>query len=389
MAVQVLHGTIVLPDRLLERGWLVVEDGLIREVGQSVSREPAGQRGEWFIAPGFIDVHLHGLAGADTMDAREESLAAMARRLTRHGVTGFLPTTLTAGLDSIVGAVEQIHLYQRRQAEGGWPQSRVLGAHLEGPWIARECKGAQDEEYIALPTKESVDHILDSDGHGAVKIVSLAPELAGAAEVIAILRRRGVYVSLGHTGATCEEALRAFALGASQVTHCFNAMSGLHHRRPGLAAAALVADQVSVELIADGIHVHPAVMRLAIRAKGREKVMLISDSVAAAGLPEGRHMSGGREVYVHSDRVCLPDGTLAGSTLTLDRAVANLVTMCNVSLPDAVYMAAAAPAEAIGLGDRKGKILAGYDADLVILDRRLQPRQVLVAGKRAFPGSGM
>jgi len=385
VSLQILRGNLILPDRLLERGLLVIEDGLIGEVREGDTGDPTEDWGNCFIAPGFIDVHVHGIAGADTMDGGEGSLAAMAETLAHHGVTGFLPTTHTAPKDPVVKAIERVYLYMQRQE--GLPGARVLGAHMEGPWIAKEFKGAQNERYIALPTKESVNDMLAFHGRQVIKVVSLAPELAGAEDAILTLRRNGIYVSLGHTGATYEQALHAVALGATHITHCFNAMKGLHHRHPGVVGAALILEQVFVELIADGVHVHPDVMRLLIRSKGREKIMLISDAIPAAGLPEGSYMFGGQEVCVHNGRACLKDGTLAGSTLTLDEAVRNIVRMCNMSIPDAVYMATAAPAEAMGLGEKKGKIRAGYDADIAILDQDLQPVEVLIAGEKQF-GSG-
>jgi len=383
MPRHILRGTLVLPEGLLEHGSLVVEDGLIAAAGE-FRGQPTQDLGDCFIAPGFIDLHVHGIAGADTMAAGDGSLAVMARALARHGVTAFLPTTVTAGLGTLAAVMRDVDRYMGRQEKEGLPGARVLGVHLEGPWISPEFKGAQNGKYILEPTGESLMRLLASPGAGAVRIVSLAPELPGAEECIAVLRRHGIKVSMGHTGATYEEALRAVDLGATGVTHCFNAMTGLHHRAPGVAGAALLAETLTAELIADGIHVHPAVMRLLIRARGREKVILVSDAVAAADLPEGHGLLGEREIRVRHGRASLADGTLAGSVLTLDQAVRNLVRWCAVPLADAVCMAAAAPAAAIGLDGRKGCIRAGYDADLVVLDRDLQPVRVFVGGRQIF-----
>jgi N-acetylglucosamine-6-phosphate deacetylase len=202
------------------------------------------------------------------------------------------------------------------------------------------------------------------------------------------LRGQAICIAIGHTGATYEQALRAVEWGATQVTHCFNGMTGLHHRRPGVAGAALLCDRLRAELIADGIHVHPDVMRLVIRVKGRERVMLITDSMSATELSDGLYALGGQEVYVRAGRASLEDGTLGGSTLTLDRAVRNAVHLCDVPVHDAVYMASAVPAQAIGVGDRKGQIRAGYDADITILNTHLHPVRIIVGKRPGVPCSG-
>jgi N-acetylglucosamine-6-phosphate deacetylase len=382
MTTQVLHGNVILPDRVLQYGQVVVEEGVIQSVGEAgAGRRPTEDLGELYIAPGFIDVHTHGIAGADTMDGTQESLSLMARRFAAHGVTGFLATTMTQGLDVTTRAIRAVRQHMEREAEQDQEReaaARVLGIHLEGPWISREFKGAQNERFIVPPTAESVAAILVA-GNGAIKIVTLAPELAGAEQAMQMLRGEGIRISIGHTGATYEQALRAVELGATHVTHCFNAMTALHHRQPGVAGAALLCDRLLAELIADGIHVHPDVMRLLFRVKGRERVMLITDSMSATELSDGLYALGGQEVYVGAGRASLQDGTLAGSTLTLDQAVRNVVHKCSVPLHDAVYMASTVPAQAIGWGDHKGQIRPGYDADFTILDAELRPVRIILA----------
>ncbi len=377
-----MQGNVILPDRVLERGQVVVEDGIVAAVADDTRYSPTVDLGTHFIAPGFIDLHTHGIAGADTMDATEESLAHMARRFAAHGVTGFLPTTVTHDTERTLAALRQVQRYMQTQPRREQVEAQVLGIHLEGPWISAQFKGAQNERYIVPPTEESVRRILAHDA-GTLKIVSLAPELPGAEQAMEMLRRHGVYISLGHTGATYEHVLRAIELGATHITHCFNAMAPLHHRQPGVVGAALLRDELYAELIADGVHVHPDVMRLLLRVKGRERVMLITDSMSAAELPDGAYALGGQEVFVRQGQARLRDGTLAGSTLTLDRAVWNMVHLCAVPLHEAVYMASAVPASAIGLVDRKGRIGAGYDADFAILDAALQPVRTVIAGRSA------
>lgn len=367
----ILRGDVVLPDRVLEGGLVVIDGATIQEVAEGDAYTPTHDYGQRLICPGLIDLHIHGIAGADAMDATEDSLGRIARRCLAHGVTGFLPTTVTASLDDTAHVVETIRRFMERQRRGEAGGTRVLGIHLEGPWIASAYKGAQNGDFIVAPDTDAAARLLDLAG-GSVRIVTLAPELPGAAEVIALLRAHGVAVSIGHTGATYEQATRAVALGATHVTHAFNAMTPLHHRAPGVVTAALLDERLYVELIADGFHVHPAAMRLLARAKGRDRLMLITDAMVAAEMPDGDYALGGLPVSVRGGAARLASGTLAGSTLTLDRAVRNMVTYCGVSLPDAMAMAASTPAEAIGLGARKGRIEPGHDADLVVFERDLQ-----------------
>src|SRR5919204_2119298 len=364
MKMQILRGNVILPDRVLPNGLVAIENGIIQSVSEAgAGRQPTKDLGELYIAPGFIDVHTHGIAGADTMDGSQESLSLMARRFAAHGVTGFLATTMTQSLDVTTRAIRAVRRYMERQEEEDQdhePAARVLGIHLEGPWISRDFKGAQNERFIVPPTEESVANIL-AEGKGAVKVVTLAPELPGAEQAMQTLRGQGICISIGHTGATYEQALRAVELGATHVTHCFNGMTGLHHRRPGVAGAALLCNRLLAELIADGIHVHPDVMRLVIQLKGRERVTLITDSMSATELSDGIYALGGQEVYVRAGRASLGDGTLAGSTLTLDQAVRNVVHLCGVPV---------------------------HDADVTILNTDLQPLQVIVGRRPGVPCSG-
>lgn len=383
MPAQALRGVVALPDRLLEGGTVVVDDGAIVAVVEDASAWPAVNvvdLGTAIIAPGFIDLHTHGAAGADMMQATPEALATIARAHLAHGLTGFLPTTMTQSQAATIAAVEQALRFQAAQGDDADAGARVLGLHLEGPWLSREYKGAQNERYLAPPAPDAVRALLDA-GDGSILIVTIAPELPGAREAIAALRDKGISVSIGHSAATYEQAMEAMAWGATQVTHCFNAMTVLHHRHPGIVGAALLHDGLYAELIADGVHVHPAAMRLLIQSKGRERVTLITDSIAATGLGDGAYELGGQAVQVRDGEARLADGTLAGSTLTLDRAVRNLVQWCGVSVVDALYMAATTPAHAIGLGERKGQVQAGYDADLTILDGDLYPLGVMIAGR--------
>jgi N-acetylglucosamine-6-phosphate deacetylase len=384
MTTRVLQGALILPDSIVDVGQIVIEDRLIHEVVTQEPRfRPTGDFKGAYIAPGYIDLHVHGIAGADVMDASEASIKLMARRFATHGVTGWLPTTVTESLELTRRAVSVIRGLMDGQTGRGPEGARVLGIHLEGPWISKEFKGAQNETHIQAPDEDALLRLLEAGG-GAIRVVSMAPELPGADRMIRLLRDRDVFVSVAHTGATYEQAMEAVGLGGTQVTHCFNAMTGLHHRAPGVAGAALLCGDLFSELIPDGIHVHPAAMRLLIQTKGPDRVMLVTDAMSAAELPDGSYRLGGKEVIVRKGDARLPDGTIAGSTLTLDQGVRNVVRLCGVELVDAVCMASSTPAAAIGMGAELGKLQAGYRADLVVLDENLYPRATLVAGTAVY-----
>jgi N-acetylglucosamine-6-phosphate deacetylase len=384
VAVQVLQGTLVLTDRLAQHGQVVIEDGAIQEVVSGEPRYDATEDyGDSYILPGLIDLHVHGIAGADTMDGSKESIDRMARRFAAHAVTGFLASTITQSLPVTLQAIASMLESMDGPQEGS---ARIFGIHLEGPFLSNEFKGMQNEAYL-LPPDEHVLRELVRHGKGHVTRVSVAPELPGAGRLIRLLRDEGVYVSIAHTGATYEQVLDAVLLGATQVTHCFNGMRGLHHREPGVAGAAMLCDDLYVELIADGIHIHPAVMRLLLRVKGRERVMLVTDAMAAAEMPDGDYTFGGHEVTVRDRVARLQNGQLASSTLTMEAAVRNLVRLCAIPLVDAVYMGSTTPAAAIGLDGRKGKLIAGYDADLAVLDRDFQPVATWIEGQATGPSA--
>jgi N-acetylglucosamine-6-phosphate deacetylase len=380
MSTSVLQGSLALPDHMAPIGQVVIDGATIAEVIEGPARYRATHVHEGgTIVPGLIDVHVHGIAGADVMDGSAESIARMARAFAPHCGTGFLASTVTGGLAQTRTAIESALSIMRSPVDG----AAVLGIHLEGPFLNRRFKGMQHEDYLLAPDVAVASDLLDA-ARGAVRRISLAPELPGAEALIDLAMRRGIGVSIAHTGATYDQAIDAMRRGARHVTHCFNAMTGIHHREPGVAGAALTEDDLWVELIADGIHIHPAVMRLLITTKGPERVMLVTDSMSAADMPDGVYEFGGHEVRVIDGVARMADGTLASSTLTMDAAVRNVISMCGVSLVDAVVMASTTPAEAIGLGDRKGRLAPGYDADVALLDADLNPIGTWVGGRRVF-----
>lgn len=379
-----LKGAVIAKGQEIENGLVVVEGQTIQFAGPADTYsgdmpQQVMEVKEGWIAPGFIDIHMHGIEGHDTMDGTTESLQAISRALTRFGVTTFLATTMTAPYSQLETVLANIAENSRM----GLPGAQVAGIHLEGPWINPRYKGAQKEENIALPKLDAVRHLYEL-AEGLIKVVTIAPEQPEALEAIAWLEERGVIVSAGHTGATFAQAADAVAAGVRHFTHCFNAMTGLHHREPGVVGAAMYHEHLSTELIADGIHVHPAVMKILYRVKTAGRLALVSDSMRAAAMGEGTYDLGGQEVHVHGEQAKLADGTLAGSILTLNRAVGNMVRLSGVSLPEAVEMASLTPATILGIADRKGRLEAGCDADIVVLDKTFEVKSTFVAGKEVF-----
>jgi N-acetylglucosamine-6-phosphate deacetylase len=414
----VLSGaTLVLPDRVLSPGTLVIEDGRIAEVR---SDTPSGAHTSFafhghYIVPGFIDIHVHGVDGVDALDTLEDggAVAAIAARLPRYGVTAFCPTTVACGPEALRGVLDQVRRAREAPAAGS---ARVLPAHLESNFINPEYSGAQPASCLRSPRaalgssgsgRAGGAGALDRDERSAkasavrsnftaaeilaeieratpdVGIVTMASELDGGLDLVRWLAARGNRVSLGHSGATYEEALAAIDAGARHATHLFNRMPPLHHRAPGLAGAVLQADEVAAEIICDGVHVHPAMMRVALAAKRPDGIMAITDGTAGSGLPRGsRATIGGRPISIR-DAAYLDDGTLAGSTLTMDRAFAKLITEVGLSLSDAATACATTPARALGL-QGFGVIAAGAIADVVVLNRDLQVVQTWVAGTLAW-----
>ncbi len=363
-------GRLVL-DNVVTPGTITVEDGLIASVSSSASG--SAPDADPYIAPGFVDVHVHGGGGHDAMGGRS-ALDGMARHLLRHGVTSFLPTGVSAPLDDLYQFVDDVRDWMPvAPADGAEP----LGSNLEGPWLAHARKGAHDPALLRMPA----DLLLrDLEAHlDSLRLVTVAPELPGALDLIAWLHARGVATSMGHSASTLDEARAGYAAGGTSTTHLFNAMSGVDHRAPGLVVAALIDDAVYVELIADGEHVHPAIWPLIIRTKPTDRLMLVSDAIPLAGVGDGRATVGGLEVEVVGRRVTLVGTTtLAGSVIALDTAVRNIVAS-GVDLPAAVAAASRNPLGMLGIGDR-GRIAVGQRADLVELDDALRVRRVMRGG---------
>jgi N-acetylglucosamine-6-phosphate deacetylase len=328
------------------------------------------------VLPGFIDVHVHGGGGAQCNTDDADEIHRVARFHAERGTTALLATTMAAPVDELVRAVDAIRVAARAPAAGC---AEVLGAHLEGPFLSLRWAGAMDPTRLLEPDPAIAERLV---GAGGVRSMSLAPELPGALEVVRALAAAGIVVSIAHTDATYEDANAAVAAGARAVTHTFNAMRLLHHRDPGVLAAALGNDALTCELICDGVHVDPAVVALLVRLKGPTRTVLVTDAILAAGLPDGDYLLGDRPIQVAGGRASLPDSdTLAGSTLTMDHALRNVVAFAGVPVEEAARMAATTAAELLGITDRKGILAAGRDADLVILDSDLSVAGVIARGE--------
>jgi len=376
------RGPIILPDRVIPDGLIEVRgqiieglwaDGLPDHDLAQTTMVPEGG----YLSPGFIDLHVHGGGGGDFMDGTMEAAVAITQIHAQHGTTGLFATMMTASEMAIIKGVRAVRAAPRKGAA-------ILGLHFEGPFINKKMKGAQDESYVRQATLTEIDRWLDELGTDYRCHVTLAPEMAGAHEAIQYLLRRGVVVSAGHTDCTYEELQAAVAIGVSHATHLFNAMRPLHHREPGTVGAALTLPGMSVELIADGIHVHPQAMALAISARGLDRVILVTDAMRAAGMPDGEYVMGGQITTVKNGQVRLAGGALAGSILTMAGAVRNLVQMVGVSLPAAVAMASLNPARLHRLDDLRGSIAPGKLADILVLSRELDVVQTVVAGKLVY-----
>jgi N-acetylglucosamine-6-phosphate deacetylase len=364
----VVSGQLVLDDRVVP-GRVSVEDGRITAVELDVGVADDGP----YIAPGFVDVHVHGWGGHDAMGDRA-ALDGMARALLRRGVTSFLPTAVSAPLADLVAFTDRVRTWMPdAPADGAEP----LGTNLEGPFLAAGRRGAHDPAHLRIPAdvpRHQLEPLVDG-----LQLITIAPELAGATDLIAWLDGRGAAVSVGHSAATVAEAQAGYAAGATSTTHLFNAMSGFDHRAPGVAVAALLDDGVFVELIADGLHVDRALWPFITRLKPPDRLLLVSDAIALAGMGDGQGWIGGLAVEVVGDRVTLAGTSiLAGSVLALDVAVRNLVES-GVALPAAVAAASRNPLALLGITDR-GRIAVGQRADLVELDAGLNVQRVMRAG---------
>lgn len=366
---------------------LAVEDGLISEVSsRSTTEVPANASlidfGDAVLAPGFVDIHIHGGAGVDAMRASQSELPRLGQFLTTHGVTGYFPTTVAAPLDATCAALERLAdaIEAASTATNDNPvQARPLGIHLEGPFLSHKRRGVHPPENLVAPTLEIFERLWQA-ARGHVRMLTIAPEIPGAMEVIAEAARRNVCVSIGHSDAEMPIAQEAVKAGARHATHTFNAMRPLDHREPGIIGEVLSDDRLSADIIVDGIHLAPPVVKLFLRAKGRELAVLITDAISATGMPDGRYQLGPIEVDV-KDGKCMSNGSLAGSVLTMDRAVRNVTQFSDWSLRDALRAATLNPARALGLAGHHGILSRGAEANFNVLSQAGEVLKTIVRGR--------
>jgi N-acetylglucosamine-6-phosphate deacetylase len=372
----------------VEQPVVLLDGDTIVEVSSRAARGiPSGAQaidfGDAVLAPGFVDIHIHGGAGHDVMNADTAGLAAMEQLIASHGVSSYFPTTVTAPLDQTLSALDRLaHEIEHReqgQATGG-KRAQPLGIHLEGPFISHLRRGVHPPANLLPPTLEMFDRFWQA-ARGRICMMTIAPELDGANEVIAGAARRGVCVSLGHSDADLRATRAGITAGARHCTHGFNAMRPLDHREPGIVGAMLTDSRLSADIIADGIHLDPAIVQLFLKAKGTDAAVLITDATAATGMPNGRYRLGSLEVEVKDGR-CTSEGKLAGSVLTMDRAVRNVMKFAGWDLQQSLRLATSNPARVAGLTSR-GKLEAGGKADIVVLTASGEVKAVMVRGAMA------
>jgi N-acetylglucosamine-6-phosphate deacetylase len=377
---------LLTPLERIEDAVLVMDTGIIAAVGKGEdvtipSQARVVDLGDSILTPGLIDMHVHGGAGHDVMEGSDDGLAAIERLMVRHGVTSYCPTTVTAPLDhtlkSLADLATAAELADRDVARDP-TRARPLGIHLEGPFLSHARRGVHSGIHLQPVSSETFNQMWDAAA-GRIRVLTIAPELEGALGLIADASRRGVCVSVGHSNATLEQGFAGIQAGARHATHIFNAMRRLDHRDPGLLGAILTDRRVTADIIADGIHVAPIMVDLFVRCKGVYGAVLISDGISATGMPDGTYHLGSFEVELRDNR-CESHGKLAGSVLTLDRAVRNMMSFAKVSFQDSIRMATLNPARVLGIAHRKGLLQPGADADIAVFSPAGEVLHTIVGG---------
>lgn len=368
---------IIFLDRI-EKGTIQIQDGIIRQINNSDIHESDEVKDGHFaqyLSPGFIDVHIHGAGGRDTMEGTFDALNTISQTICQYGTTSFLPTTMTQRPDLVRQAVRAIKENSFR-VEG----AQIIGIHMEGPFINLGAMGAQNPQFVTPPSVEAFQSLVEED-EDFITTVTLAPEVHGALGLIRYFRERGINASIGHTSASYEEAMAGIEAGCNHSTHLFNTMPPFLHRKPGVVGAVFDTE-ITTETISDGIHVAYPALRTAYKVKGADKVLLVTDAMMACGMHDGDYSLGGQAVVVKDGAARLRSGALAGSILTLDKSIANVIHHTSLPLYDVVRMATYNPAVLCGVEKHKGQIADGYDADLVIFDDDIAVKEVYIKGRR-------
>ena len=371
---------IFTEDGIVEDHYVLIRDGLIAEISPECLPDiPVTELTQQSLLPGFIDLHIHGREGSDIMDATRESIETISLSLAKHGDVGFLGTTGPSTWENTLAAFASVGQAYHQQPLG----AQVLGAYNEGLFFTEDHKGAHDEKYFLALNQENIDAIITAS-QGSLKVMALAPELPNSDEIIRYLSAKGIKVMLGHTNATYQQTCDALGAGACGGVHVFNGMRGIHHRDPGCAGAVLLDDNAYCEVIADGVHLHPAILKLIYRLKGAKKMGLISDCIVAGGLNDGEYRLGMLDVDVKDGVARTKTGSLAGSTLTLEQAVDNLVKQADIPVLEAVHMASLNPAKFLGVDDSLGSIKVGKRACFAIVDNEFSVQATIIDGNVVF-----
>ncbi|MFY4776463.1 N-acetylglucosamine-6-phosphate deacetylase [Metabacillus sp. RGM 3146] len=379
-------------DQIFPNGYVLIDEEKIVETGESFDSARSDKVTEMVfdpshqLIPGMIDLHIHGAGGADTMDATNEALETMAHLLPKEGTTSFLATTMTVGQRAIEAAIENIANFMKNSQGKG--KAEILGIHLEGPFLSPERAGAQHPDHIIEPDVELFKKWQEAGNH-TIRLVTLAPERNGGLGLASYLKETGVVASIGHSDATHAEVNEGVEAGITHATHLYNGMSPLHHREPGVVGSVLLEDRITSEMIVDGIHIAPAMVKLAYRNKGRERVVLVTDAMRAKCLNDGYYDLGGQEVEVKDGKATLQNGTLAGSILRMRDAVQNMISFTGCKMEDIIQMTSVNPAKEMNVFDRKGSIKSDKDADIVILDDQNEVILTICRGKIAFMKEGL
>ncbi|MCQ2821614.1 MAG: N-acetylglucosamine-6-phosphate deacetylase [archaeon] len=367
----------IMVGREIKKTSLFTRNGIITDIGNLDEEGLIELPQNLLVLPGFIEIHVHGSEGSDAMDGTQEDLRTIANGLAKNGTTAFLATTMSQSEESIEKSLKAIRTYIDTKYESG---AKMIGVHLEGPFLSHDYKGAQADEFIIAPDKEEYKRFEKASGNN-LKIVSLAPENEGALELMSYMKSHGVIPSLAHTNAKYEDCVKAVNAGAQNVTHTYNAQKPFHHREVGAVGASLLLDELYCEVICDGIHISPQAVKLLYKNKPRDKLILVTDGMRAMNLGNGEYDLGGQKVWVRNGQARLKDGTLAGSVLKMNLAIKNLMNFVHVSLVDAVKCATENPAKSLGIFDKMGSIEIGKMANFAVVDKDLNVIFTIREGK--------
>ena len=369
---------IIFLDKI-EKGSLLIENGIIKEINPSETNDSNSiDCNGLYVSPGFVDVHIHGAGGYDTMDGTFEAINEISKTICKYGTTSFTPTTMTMSANDILKSMTSIKKAKLEGTDG----AIVLGAHLEGPFISPSAIGAQNPNFLIAPSFENFKS-MTGDAIDSVVSITMAPEVSGAKELASQLTDMGIRCSIGHTKATYEEAIEGIKCGFCHSTHLFNAMTGFTHREPGVVGATFESD-ITTETISDGIHISYPSLRIAYKQKGIDKTLLVTDAMCACGMPDGTYALGGQPVTVKNGAARLENGALAGSVLTLNKAVKNILDNSEYQLYEIIKMASYNGAKFCKVDDKKGQIKENFDADLVIFDENIDVKMTIVGGKIVY-----